>query len=86
MSSTVLSHGTVLFIKYVVSTVEEKKSVDACDNSNENSLAYELFWGNVVEFLTLASLEVTGLTNQPILFLGVPEILSSLKCLSRKLT
>ena len=40
MSSTVLSHGTVLIIKYVVSTVEEKKSVDACDNSNENSLAH----------------------------------------------
>ena len=35
----VLSHGTVLFIKNVVSTVEGKKSVDACDNSDENSLA-----------------------------------------------
>ena len=34
----------------------------------------------------LATLEVTGLTNQPVLFLGVPEILSSLKCLPRKLT
>ena len=35
--------------------------------------------------LTLATLEVAGSTNQPILFLGVSEILSSLKYLSRKL-
>lgn len=50
MSSTVLSHGTVLFIKYVVPTVEGKKSVDACDNSNENSLAILFFWEMLLNF------------------------------------
>ena len=42
--------STVLFIKYVVPTVEGKKSVDACDNSNENSLAILFFWEMLLNF------------------------------------